>query len=134
MDTPRTLTPPITGGSGSHRRAAVLVRHWPGEKSGRNEAFLALAGRICASWLGRRSDLQFSPHDLPQGSGVRLPTLARQKAEVVATYEKHSANQKVRGVPSLVSLIDKGPSMQHGHGSGSRRQRVSKLRLPHRDQ
>ena len=33
--------------------------------------------------------------------------LGASKAEVVATYEKHGANQKVRGVPSLVSLIDK---------------------------
>jgi hypothetical protein len=86
--------------------AAVLVRHWPGEKSGRNEAFMALAGALArAGWA---VDQTTSFHRaIYLGLWGAAADLGASKAEVVATYEKHGANQNVRGVPSLVSLIDK---------------------------
>jgi hypothetical protein len=86
--------------------ASILARHWPKEKGGRNQAFIALAGALarggwaldqavsfhraiyCALW-GHHADLEAA------------------RAEVVATYEKHGAGFQTTGRRSLTEQVDK---------------------------
>jgi P4 family phage/plasmid primase-like protien len=85
--------------------AAVLFgRYFPPEKSGRNEAFLAIAGILARNGWSRQDAemLNFAIYRIIWG-----PHADRRMcmAEVHATYEKHTAGESTTGIPRLKELI-----------------------------
>ena len=86
--------------------AALLTRHWPGEKAGRNQGFIALAGAAARSgWtLDQTVAFHRAIYRALWGPGADLEQC---KAEVLATYEKHSGGFKTIGRRSLAELMDR---------------------------
>jgi hypothetical protein len=85
---------------------ALLARYWPGKKTGRNEAFIALAGVLVrAGWpLDDAIVFHRALYRVLWGAHANLEAA---KAEVVATYEKHNNGSETKGRPSLETLVDK---------------------------
>jgi len=86
--------------------ASVLARHWPAEKSGRNQAFIALAGAFARA--GWQIDQAVAFHTaLYAALWPTGPDLDAAKAEVLATYEKHAGGFQTTGTRTLSDLADK---------------------------
>lgn len=85
--------------------AALLVRYWPSEKSGRNTAFIALAGALArGGWsLDQAVAFHKALYIALWGPGADL---GAAKAEVAATFEKHSGGFPTTGQSSLADLVD----------------------------
>jgi hypothetical protein len=86
--------------------ASLLARHWPPEKSGRNAAFLALAGAMARANWPREDAVTFSRAIYRVLWGQSTDSEAC-RAEVIATYEKHRGGFEITGTRTLVELIDK---------------------------
>jgi hypothetical protein len=86
--------------------AALLARHWPGAGSGRNDAFLALAGILArAGWSqNEASDFHFAIYTVLWNTAADRNACA---AEVRATFEKHTSGHETTGIPKLMKLVDK---------------------------
>jgi hypothetical protein len=86
--------------------AALLARHWPGEGSGRNAAFIALAGVLARS--GWSADQAVAlVRAIYRAIWRGHADMEAAKAEVLATYEKHTRGSETTGRPKLEELIDK---------------------------
>jgi hypothetical protein len=85
--------------------AALLARRWQGEKSGRNAAFIALAGALArGGWpLDQAVAFHRAIYRALWGSHADLEAA---KAEVVATYEKQTRGFETTGRPTLEGLVD----------------------------
>lgn len=85
------------------RAADILAAHFAPEGS-RNRAFLALAGACARGGLPEETALR-----LAEGVYRRLwpahPDLRAARAEVEATYRKHSAGEEVIGAPTIKTLM-----------------------------
>jgi hypothetical protein len=84
---------------------ALFARHWPAQGS-RHHAFLALAGVLARA--------QWSPDDAKAFYRVIYrclwptnPNLGAADAEVQSTFDKHSTDSEITGVPTLIELLDK---------------------------
>lgn len=85
---------------------AVLARHWPGEKAGRNRAFIALAGALArADWT--MEDAIALTRALYRVMWHADADLNAASAEVRSTFEKHRARFQTTGRRSLTDLVDK---------------------------
>jgi hypothetical protein len=85
---------------------SVLARHWPGEKGGRNQAFIALAGALARGGWALDQAIAFhrALYRVLWGSRADLEA---SKAEVIATYEKHGGGFRTTGKRSLADLVDR---------------------------
>jgi putative DNA primase/helicase len=112
---------------------ALLARHFPGEKSGRNGAFLALAGTLAHTGS-------------PVAAAVRVhraiykvlwddaANLGQSEREVRASYEKFSAGEAVTGVMELRKFIPESVVFQALNLLGLEDQNVDReQQLPHTD-
>jgi hypothetical protein len=85
--------------------AAILIRHWPGEKSGRNETFLGLHGTLARGGF----PLEDAIH-LAQGIYLGLfgdaADMEQAAREAQATYKKFEAGDAVTGFPRLCEFVD----------------------------
>jgi putative DNA primase/helicase len=86
--------------------AVLLARHWPGEKSGRNEAFIALAGVLVRGGWPLDDAIRFH-RALYRALWGAQADLEACRAEVAATYEKHKGGFETTGRPKLETLVDK---------------------------
>ena len=83
--------------------AALLARYWPGPKSGRNPAFLALAGAAArAGWTLEQT--QTFVGAIYRVLWADVADLNQANAEVRITFEKYSKGQPVSGRPALEKL------------------------------
>jgi hypothetical protein len=85
---------------------AVLAKQWPGEKAGRNQAFIALAGALArGDWsIEEATALARALYRVLWGAGADL---SAADAEVRSTYEKHRGGFQTTGKRSLTDLIDR---------------------------
>src|SRR5262249_12389122 len=85
--------------------AALLARHWPPEKAGRHDAFLALAGVLVhAKWsLAEVVDL----HRAIYRCLWSTPNFEAAEKEVDTTFQRFDDGHAVTGLPKLRELIDK---------------------------
>ena len=85
---------------------ALLTRYWPEERSGRNEAFLALSGALARSGVSLEDAIQ-----LVQGIYCGLfgahADMQQAAREVKATFEKFRVGKPTTGFNHLTDLIDK---------------------------
>jgi len=86
--------------------ASVLARHWPKEKSGRNAAFIALAGALARGGLALGEAVAFH-RAIYRVLWGHHADLEAARAEVVATYEKHGGGFQTTGRRSLTEYMDK---------------------------
>lgn len=86
--------------------ASLLARHWPGAGSGRNDAFLALAGILArADWkLDEAVDFHFAMYRVLWNTSANREACA---AEVQATFDKYATGHEITGIPKLLTLIDR---------------------------
>ena len=85
--------------------AALLARHWPTQGS-RHHAFLALAGVLArAGWS--LEDAKAFHRVIYRCLWPTNPDLGAADSEVQSTFEKHSAGERITGVPTLIGLVDK---------------------------
>lgn len=86
--------------------ASLLARHWPGPKTGRNAAFLALAGALARGGWPLEDAVIFhrAIYRALWGAGTDLEAC---RAEVTATYEKHAGGFETTGKRSVQDLVDK---------------------------
>jgi hypothetical protein len=86
--------------------AAVLARHWPAEKAGRNQAFIALAGALArGGWpLNHAVGLHRAIYRALWGAQANLEAC---EAEVRATFQKHEDGLPTTGKTRLEDLIDR---------------------------
>jgi hypothetical protein len=84
--------------------AALLARHFPEPKSGRNDAFLALAGILArARWKSEDAvAFNFALYRILFGPKADR---AACSAEVKSTFMKHGAGEDVTGIPKLKTLV-----------------------------
>jgi hypothetical protein len=85
--------------------ASVFARHWPAEKSGRNEAFLCLAGALARGGWPVDEAVLFHAALYRALWGARA-NLDAAKAEVIATYEKHAGGFRTTGRRHLSDLVN----------------------------
>jgi putative DNA primase/helicase len=85
--------------------ASMLTRYWPGEKSGRNEAFIALAGALAHAGMPLEDAIAFN-RAIYRGIWEHKADLVQAKSEVEATYRKYENGEQVTGRPSLSELMD----------------------------
>lgn len=84
--------------------AALLARHWPAEKSGRNPAFLALAG--CAARAGWSLDqAQTFIRAIYRALWGPEAKFAQASAEAKATFDKHARGAKTTAGTTLRTLL-----------------------------
>jgi hypothetical protein len=85
---------------------SLLARRWPGEKAGRNQAFIALAGALARGGWALDQAIAFhrAIYRALWGQHAELQAAA---AEVVATFEKHGGGFKTTGWRSLTEYMDK---------------------------
>jgi hypothetical protein len=85
--------------------ASLLARHWPPEKAGRNQAFMALAGALArCSWpVEDTVTFHRAIYRVLWGHGADLEAC---RAEVIATYEKYGGRFETTGKRSLEQLVD----------------------------
>ena len=84
--------------------AALLARHWPA-KGSRHQAFLALAGILSrAGWS--LDDIKAFHRAIYKCLWLANAELGAADAEVQSTFEKHSANGEITGIPTLSGLVD----------------------------
>ena len=89
----------------SHMAAAcLLARHWPGEKSGRNEAFLALAGTLARAGFSAAEAVRIH-QTIYTILWDTAADLKQAEAEVAATYEKFQRDEPVTGYSRLSELL-----------------------------
>jgi hypothetical protein len=86
--------------------AALLARHWPGEKAGRNQAFIALAGALArGGWTVEQAiTVHRALYLILWGANANLGAC---RAEVVATFEKHASGFQTTGKHTLEDFVDK---------------------------
>jgi hypothetical protein len=85
---------------------SLLARHWPGEKCGRNQTFMALGGALARGGLALDQAIAFHRALYRALWGLRAD-LEAARAEVLATYEKHSEGFQTTGRRSLTELLNK---------------------------
>lgn len=86
--------------------ASIFARHLPGEGSGRNAAFIALAGVLARSGWPLDQAVAFH-RAIYRALWQNHADMEAAKAEVAATYEKHARGLDTTGRPKLEGLIDK---------------------------
>ena len=86
--------------------AALFARHWPAEKSGRNETFLSLAGALARGGWALEQAIPFHRAIYCALWGP-VADFEACRAEVLATYEKHQGGFRTTGRRSLAELVDK---------------------------
>lgn len=86
--------------------ASLLARHWPGEKAGRNSAFIALAGALARGGWALGDALVFHRAIYRALWGSRAD-LEASRAEVIGTYEKHGGGFETTGKRSLAELVNR---------------------------
>jgi hypothetical protein len=86
--------------------AAMLARYWPGEGSGRNAAFIALAGALARAGWSLDEVVAFIRAIYRVLWGHKAD-LYRAKAEAEATYKKRKEGGHTTGRPSLTDHVDK---------------------------
>jgi hypothetical protein len=86
--------------------ASVFARHWPPEKSGRNQAFIALAGALArGGWaLDQAVALHRALYRILWNSQANLEAC---RAEVEATYQKQRTGLRTTGRHTLQDFLDK---------------------------
>jgi hypothetical protein len=93
-------------GRAARRAAAValLARHWPGARSGRHDAFLALAGALAyARWdLAEANHLVCGLYQTLWPGNADLPSAVR---EVESTFQRHDDGHEITALPHLMKLI-----------------------------
>jgi hypothetical protein len=86
--------------------ASLLARHWPGEKAGRNQTFIALAGALARG--GQALDQAITFHRAIYRALWGADADVEQcKAEVVSTFDKHGGGFPTTGRRSLADLMDR---------------------------
>jgi hypothetical protein len=86
--------------------ASLLIRHWPGEKSGRNQAFIALAGSLArAGW--QLDDAVTFHRAIYRGLWGANANFDAARAEVAATFEKYGGGHETTGKRTLSDLMVK---------------------------
>jgi hypothetical protein len=85
--------------------ASMLARYWPGEKSGRNEAFIALAGALARAGMPLEDAVTIN-RAIYRVIWGHLADLGQAEAEVKATYKKYESGGQTTGRPSLSELMD----------------------------
>lgn len=85
--------------------AALLTRHWPNEKCGRNEAFLALSGALARGGFSLEHGIHFvcGVYRGLFGTDADMEQAAR---EANATFKKMSAGMATTGFKHLTEFID----------------------------
>ena len=86
--------------------ASLLARHWPGEKAGRNQAFIALAGATARGGWAIDQAVTFHRAIYHALWGAHAD-FEQSKAEVLSTFEKHGGGLKTTGRRSLAELMEK---------------------------
>jgi P4 family phage/plasmid primase-like protien len=85
--------------------AALLARHWP-TKGSRHQAFLALAGVLARAEWGFEDAKAFH-RVIYRCLWPATPELGAADTEVQSTFEKHSTDGEITGVPTLIGLLDR---------------------------
>lgn len=96
----------IQGAASKVAAAALLARHWPAEKHGRNAAFIALAGALARGGVAIEEAIAFH-RALYRALWRAGADFTAAEAEVRATYEKHAQGAHTTGGRSLIDLVDK---------------------------
>ena len=86
--------------------AALLVRNWPGEKGGRNEAFLALNGTLARARFPRKDAVHFT-QGVYRGLFGDEANMQQAAREVEATYDKFRGGVATIGFRRLTEFVDK---------------------------
>jgi hypothetical protein len=85
--------------------AALLARHWPGERAGRNEAFLALAGAFATEEWPKAEALKFARAIYRALWGEEADFNAAER-EVENTYDCFYDEREITGWGRLRALVD----------------------------
>jgi hypothetical protein len=86
--------------------AALLARHCPGEKGGRHDAFLALAGTLAHGRFALADAVRLH-RAIYRVLWPDNPDLAAAEREVETTYQRYDDGHKVTGLTRLSELIGK---------------------------
>jgi uncharacterized protein (DUF927 family) len=102
---PTSVSGPLLERAAARTAAAVLLaRHWPAEKGGRNETFLALAGALAhADWP--LAEIMAFHRAIYCALWPANPDFRAAESEVQATFVKFSQGNKVTGLPKLAEKI-----------------------------
>jgi hypothetical protein len=85
--------------------AALLARHWPGERAGRNDCFLALAGSFAAEEWPKAEALKFARAIYRALWGEEADFRAAE-LEVENTYSRFDDKREITGWGRLRALVD----------------------------
>ena len=100
----RVAAADLTAATRQMAATALLARHWPDEKAGRNEAFLALAGTLAHA--GAPLELAVKVvHGIYRVLWHAGADLAQAEREVRATYGQYQTGGKVTGFPRLSEFL-----------------------------
>lgn len=114
---------------------ALLARHFPAEKSGRNEVFLALSGTLSRNGLPLERAIRIH-QGLYRILWKGCPDLDQAEREVRATYQKFNAGQTVTGFTRLAELLPE-PAVRRAlewlGASGGGRETASLAKVPFTD-